>query len=139
MYRISILFVTLLSGCAGIDSRDLPCMKGSFSCDVHEFVAIDKTTLQSRGDFVEVECPWHWHCPSIESIQPECENLIRAAVLLVNQKYSRDLIPIELSGIQYREGGGYVDTFEPGQEAADCYSSVVAKIPLKWQSQELSK
>ena len=62
----------------------------------------------------------------------ECADLVKAAILLVNERNKCDLVPINFSDVTFRDYYVAEDTFIPGNEAYDEKTIIVATIPLKW-------
>ncbi|MBK8283661.1 MAG: hypothetical protein IPK97_01610 [Ahniella sp.] len=125
--------LALVSGCAALGMSDVAsCAKGSFDCGVFEFAAASERSLRSQGASISVDCPWHFYSPPHEQILPECKTLMSGAVAHVNDRFRGCLQPVDQNDIEFSHSGGALDSFVPGQEFADEYSVIVAKVPLVW-------
>ena len=112
------------------------CSKGADSCNVFAFVATSEATLRTNKNTITVSCPMHFYSPPAEIIKPECVELVNAAIVLANKKFSDSLSPIAASDIKYESGGGCFDTFIPGREQADCFTEISAVFSLVWLPQK---
>ena len=127
-------FMLLAGGGASASETESPpeCSVEASSCYIFEFVSASEEVLRTNTDPIVVSCPWHFYSPPAESIQPECVELINAAVVLINNRLSESLSPIVPSDIKYSDASGCIDTFIPGREQADCYTEIHATISLVW-------
>lgn len=135
--RLSWVLLVLLSvpGCATVPDYDSggTCSKeDSEFCDVYDVAAASEQDLRSNDAAVAVDCPKHFDRPPATTIMPECVALVGAALVLLNNRFSEDLQPVEPSAVQYADQVGCLDTFVSGREGSDCFSAIRASIPLKW-------
>jgi hypothetical protein len=112
------------------------CSKNADSCRVFAFVTASEASLRTHENQITVSCPMYFYSPPAETIEPECVDLVNAAVVLVNRRLSDNLSPIIASDIKYESGGGCYDTFIPGREQADCFTEISAIITLVWLPQK---
>ena len=131
----ALFAMLLVSGCAttpDFDSGGTCSKENSEFCDVYDVAAASERDLRSNDAAVAVDCPMHFDMPPAAAIMPECVALVGAALVLLNNRFSEDLQPIESSAVQYSDRAGCLDTFVSGREGSDCFTAIRAGIPMKW-------
>jgi hypothetical protein len=143
MRTITVLSVALCAqltlGCAAQptevsdESLEPPlCSKQANWCDLFQVSSAEESALRSNGGVLAIRCPMHFLSPPAAAILPECQELIPHVIALLNRKLDHAIIPIDESRVAFETEEGCVDTFIPGREAMDCYTQIVARVPVKW-------
>ncbi len=108
------------------------CSRETNWCDVFEVSSAEESALRTNGGVLAIRCPLHFLSPPAAAILPECKDLIPHVIALLNRKLDHAITPIDESGVTFETEEGCVDTFIPGREAMDCYTQIVARVPVKW-------
>lgn len=131
----ALLAMLLVAGCAttqDFDSSGACSKENSEFCDVYDVAAASERDLRSNDATVAVNCPMHFDRPPAAAIMPECVALVGAALVLLNNRFSEDLQPVDPSAVRYSDQASCLDTFVSGREGSDCFTSIRASIPMKW-------
>jgi hypothetical protein len=133
----TLIGATLLaSACATTPSRDpAPCSMQANYCSPSDFAAASEETLRSNPEWVDVRCPPLANHPPIETVLPQCYELVKAAILLSGANNRFVMERIDVSEVRFRGAQEYIDTNSPGREDADLHTVIYARVPLRWKSE----
>ncbi|QQP96688.1 hypothetical protein [Lysobacter enzymogenes] len=124
------------SGCAStrlVEGEDPPiCHPDTGYCEVYDLASADEAALRANPQAVEVSCRDLANTGTIEAQRAQCVELIAAALVLLNSRFSGDLAPVSAEQVSYEKRSACADTFIPGREGLDCFDWIEARVPLRW-------
>jgi hypothetical protein len=125
----AVLFLVLLVSCASF--RSLPDNHSGLTLDHSGRLSeITYRDLRNAKGTLVLTCPFT-HSLDAKYIS-KCHKDAAAFVEEANRYWSEYVGPIHMTDIIFdNNGGACLDTFVPGREAADCFSFIYVRVPIK--------
>lgn len=125
------------SGCASTRLADegedpASCHPRDYFCETYDLPAADEAALRANGQAVKVGCRDLANTGTIEAQRAQCVELMAAALVLLNSRFSDRLAPVSAEQVSYEQRGTCADTFISGREGLDCFDWIQARVPLRW-------